>query len=158
MYYCFCETQCVSCGLSPISCNYVKKINPGRIASTRNSTRNSDSRLNRHPRSSAHTELFNRCIRKCLNWRYLLQPKPPLHKGRCLRMVRGPCIFKSYAFMRQITFTVTCSPGHSSAVWSKGVLRECETSHMRCILLLSTRETAHPCTIQVLLVHREFLQ
>ena len=45
-------------------------------------------------------------------------------------MVRGPGTVESYAFLRQITFAVTCSLAHSSAARSRGVLSECKISHI----------------------------
>ena len=54
----------------------------------------------------------------------------PQHKRSHLRMVRGPGTVESYAFLRQITFTITCSLAHSSTARSRGVLSECKISHI----------------------------
>ena len=128
-----CVMRCVSCSVSP-TLGHIMQLCEKNKTWQSCKYKNSDSRLHRHPRSGAHTELFICCIPNCLgdtcyNCSFCF------NKRRCLRMVRGPCIFKSNAFLRQIIFTVTCSLGHSSAVWSKGILRECKQMHTLCYLL-----------------------
>ena len=126
MYYCFGETQCVSCGVSP-TLGHIMQLCEKNKTWQNFEYKNSDSRLHRHPRSGAHTELFICCIPNCLGDTCCNCSFCFTNEG-ALEWLGVPASL-SNAFLRQIAFTVTCSLGHSSAVWSKGILRECKQMH-----------------------------
>ena len=60
-----CVMRCVSCGVSP-TLGHIMQLCEKNKTWQNCKYQNSDSRLHRHPRSGAHTELFICCIRNFL--------------------------------------------------------------------------------------------